>query len=113
VNREKLLAQSARITVMQLTLLKLIRDSVGGIHGLGLAAGLTRVMRRKVQPGSVYSSLRRLTEYGLVQREHESSPDYRARAELNQGASGRPRVYYTLTPAGRTTCSALEEALRG
>lgn len=67
-------------------------------YGGGLGERLARAGFGDVPGGTLYPSLLRLEQHGLVHTEREASP------------AGPPRKYYALTEAGRSTAAERVEA---
>lgn len=82
--------------------LQLEAQGGGAIKGADLWAWLSRREQRGPSAATVYRALRRLTvEEGLYVA-HEQADTY---------LGGKPRVYYTLTPAGRAAALRAQAAL--
>lgn len=72
------------------------------MHGYGIITDIASVSdgRLALRPGTLYGALDRLTDEGLVERDHEEIVD------------GRLRRYYRLTDIGRSVLIAETERLR-
>ncbi|MEU1243965.1 PadR family transcriptional regulator [Micromonospora parva] len=82
-----------------LILTALARESM---HGYGIISDVAALSggRLALRPGTLYGALDRLTDEGLVERDHE------------EVVEGRLRRYYRLTDAGRSVLTAETERLR-
>lgn len=79
-------------------------------YGLAIAEEIEARTGRRVSPGAIYTTLRRLVDRGLVTAE----------VEEDRSESGRPRKFHYLTPAGARalretveTLQAVSEGLMG
>ncbi|MFI6232729.1 PadR family transcriptional regulator [Micromonospora sp. NPDC050784] len=72
------------------------------MHGYGIISDVAALSggRLALRPGTLYGALDRLTDEGLVERDHE------------EVVEGRLRRYYRLTEAGRSVLTAETERLR-
>ena len=72
------------------------------MHGYGIISDVAALSggRLALRPGTLYGALDRLTDEGLVEREHE------------EVVEGRLCRYYRLTEAGRSVLTAETERLR-
>lgn len=83
--------------IVLFTVLRLGDDA----YGLAIRDAIERHTGRAVSPGSIYTTLGRLDERGIV----------RSRVEA-PGTPGRPRKFYRVTPEGARRLKASYEALR-
>ncbi|RZT82071.1 PadR family transcriptional regulator [Micromonospora violae] len=72
------------------------------MHGYGIISDVAALSggRLALRPGTLYGALDRLTDEGLVERDHE------------EVVEGRLRRYYRLTETGRSVLTAETERLR-
>ncbi|MFY1615165.1 PadR family transcriptional regulator [Micromonospora sp. WMMD736] len=72
------------------------------MHGYGIVSDVAALSggRLALRPGTLYGALDRLTDEGLVERDHD------------EVVEGRLRRYYRLTEAGRSVLTAETERLR-
>lgn len=83
--------------IVLFTVLRLGDDA----YGLAIRDAIEEHTGRRVSPGSIYTTLGRLDERGIV-RSHVEGP----------GAPGRPRKFYELTTEGARRLQTSYEALR-
>ncbi len=72
-----------------------------GAYGLAIRDAIEEHTGRSVSPGSIYTTLGRLDERGIVESQVEAP-----------GTPGRPRKFYRLTPTGARRLQASYEALQ-
>src|SRR4051794_13455165 len=95
-------SSEAAVVSGTLDLLILKTLSVGQLHGYGIAQHIKRLSgdALRVEEGSLYPALQRMTTKGWVSSEWKKSP------------TGRQARYYRLTPAGRKQLGVETSAFR-
>lgn len=83
--------------IVLFTVLRLGDDA----YGLAIRDAIEQHIGRRVSPGSIYTTLGRLHERGIVQSRVEAP-----------GTPGRPRKFYALTAEGAQRLQASYDALR-
>jgi DNA-binding PadR family transcriptional regulator len=103
-----------KMSIAQLAILMYIRELGDKAYGSAIARWLVAKLGG---PGAysegaavtVYSSLKRLVERGLVSAEPESNRAFQARRR-DQRYNGARRVYYRLTDSGLDVVSTVDDA---
>lgn len=82
--------------IIEMAILNILNG--GALHGYGLVKALAAIPALVVSEGTIYPLLSRLRSEGWVE------------AKLEESTQGPARKKYTLSPAGRARCRAMNEA---
>ncbi|MFC2156689.1 PadR family transcriptional regulator [Acidobacteriota bacterium] len=80
------------LTVLEQIILSVILNLKGEAYGVSVRQRVNKMIEKKLNYGTLYNALEQLLRKDLVEKtQGEPTPD----------RIGRPRIYYTLTPAGK------------
>lgn len=86
------------LTVLEQIMLSAILNLKDDAYGVSVRKRVKKLMRKNINYGTLYNALEQLLRKGYVtKKQGETTPE----------RIGRPRIFYTLTPAGK---KALREA---
>ena len=76
-------------------------ESRGANYEAGIREGLERVLKRRLSTGNMYRTIKELEQKHLIKF---------ARRGIRKGRAGRIKLYYSITPKGRTRSRVIHQS---